>query len=219
MSQGIVSLHKILKDETRQKIILLLNQKRNLSYTDLMDNLEVVSTGLLNYHLKVLADLIAKNDSGQYTLTEKGQLAYKVLTEFSTTQPQVIDKRIYKSWIIFTIASVIIAFLNGYFFNIPLERVLAVVFIILATFGFAFYIRINPSKSGSRFFFVSTGVGLIGSVLTLFFMYFMNITRLSRNVNANFYLVIALVTFFILGGLIGDWIGKRRNYAIPMLRV
>ena len=104
MSKGIASIHKILKDETRQKIILMLNEKGSISYTDLMDTLGFVGTGLLNYHLKVLADLLIKNEDGQYMLTEKGQLAYRVLTEFSSNQPQVIDKRIYKSWIIFTIA-------------------------------------------------------------------------------------------------------------------
>lgn len=64
MSSGIASLHKILKDKTRRKVILLLNEKGSLSYTDLMDELEIVSTGLLNYHLKVLCDLIAKNEEG-----------------------------------------------------------------------------------------------------------------------------------------------------------
>jgi hypothetical protein len=214
---GLTSLHKILKDETRQKIILLLNEKQCLGYTDLMDSLEVVSTGLLNYHLKVLGDLLTKNEEGQYMLTEKGHLGYRVLTEFNEKN-QLIDKRIYKSWIIFTIASVIIAVLNGYFLNISFERVSVVVATILVTFGFAFYIRIKPSRSGNRFFFIIMGICL-GSFLTLLFMYFMTVTRLSRNVNANFYLVLALIIFFVVGGLIGDWIGKRRNYAIPTLRV
>jgi DNA-binding transcriptional ArsR family regulator len=57
MSSGLASLHKILKDETRRKIILLLNGKGSLGYTELLDNSEAGSTGLLNYHLKVLGDL------------------------------------------------------------------------------------------------------------------------------------------------------------------
>ena len=82
MSSGLGSLHKILKDDTRRKIILLVNEKGSLSYTDLMDDLEVVSTGLLNYHLKVLDDLLAKNAKGKYILTEKGKLASQLLLEF-----------------------------------------------------------------------------------------------------------------------------------------
>jgi hypothetical protein len=82
MSQGIASLHKILKDETRQKIILLLNEKESLGYTELLDTTEVGSTGRLNYHLKVLVELLQKNENGQYSLTEKGKLASQLLTEF-----------------------------------------------------------------------------------------------------------------------------------------
>ena len=47
-----------------------------------MDATEIGSTGLLNYHLKVLSSLIAKNESGQYLLTEKGKLASRLLMEF-----------------------------------------------------------------------------------------------------------------------------------------
>jgi hypothetical protein len=79
---GLTSLHKVLKDETRQKIITLLNEKGSLGYTELMDATEIGSTGLLNYHLKVLSSLIAKNESGQYLLTEKGKLASRLLMEF-----------------------------------------------------------------------------------------------------------------------------------------
>ena len=57
MSSGLTSLHKILKEETRRKIMLLLNEKQSLSYTELLDATETGSTGLLNYHLKVLGDL------------------------------------------------------------------------------------------------------------------------------------------------------------------
>lgn len=57
MSSGIASLHKILKDGTRRKIVILLNERGNLSYTELMDTLGIGSTGLLNYHLKVLGGL------------------------------------------------------------------------------------------------------------------------------------------------------------------
>jgi threonine/homoserine/homoserine lactone efflux protein len=79
---GLTSLHKVLKDETRQKIITLLNEKGSLGYTELMDATEIGSTGLFNYHLKVLSSLIAKNESGQYLLTEKGKLASRLLMEF-----------------------------------------------------------------------------------------------------------------------------------------
>ncbi len=73
MSIGISGLHKILKDETRRKIILLLNDKGSLSYTELLAATEAGSTGRLNYHLKILGDLITKNEAGQYLLSERAK--------------------------------------------------------------------------------------------------------------------------------------------------
>jgi DNA-binding transcriptional ArsR family regulator len=88
MSSGIASLHKILKDETRRKTVLLLNEKGSLSYTQLLDALGIGSTGRLNYHLKVLGELITKNEAGQYLLTEKGKLASRLLQEFKEKKSQ-----------------------------------------------------------------------------------------------------------------------------------
>ena len=85
MTASLSSLHKILKDETRRKILALINEKGSITYTDLLKALESESTGLLNYHLKVLGDLLQKND-GQYQLSEKGKLALKFTVEFSDDQ-------------------------------------------------------------------------------------------------------------------------------------
>ncbi len=87
MSSGIASLHKILKDETRQKIITTLKEKGPLSYTDLMETMGFLATGLLNYHLKALGDLLEKDEAGRYRLTEKGELAWRLITEFPEQTP------------------------------------------------------------------------------------------------------------------------------------
>ena len=85
MSSGVGSLHRILKDETRRRIILLLREKESLSYVDLMKALGITNTGKMNYHLKVLSSLLSKKDDGQYVLSEKGMLASRLLLEFSET--------------------------------------------------------------------------------------------------------------------------------------
>jgi len=82
MSSGIASLHKLLKDETRRRIILLLQEKGSLSYVDLMKALGITNTGKMNYHLKVLGNLLAKKEDGHYMLTDKGMLASRLLLEF-----------------------------------------------------------------------------------------------------------------------------------------
>jgi len=82
MNSEIDLLHKILKDETRRRIILLLREKGSLSYMDLMKALGITNTGKTNYHLKVLDNLLSKMENGRYALTEKGILASQLLLEF-----------------------------------------------------------------------------------------------------------------------------------------
>jgi DNA-binding transcriptional ArsR family regulator len=223
---GLTSLHKILKDETRQKIITLLSKKGSLSYSDLMENAEVLSTGLMNYHLKVLGDLLRKNDGGLYMLSEKGQVAYKVLTEFPGDRSQVVDKRIYKAWIILFTATVAITLVNDYFLKISLERASMILAIILLSFGFAFYIRIRPSHAGNRAFFVAVGALGLGFVfwflitsLVLFSGLRWQIVSSTGNIGDDFTVFATLIICWIVGGFVGDLIGKRRNYIIPRLRV
>lgn len=58
-----------------------------LSYTEIMALLQVTNTGRLNYHLKVLGDLISKDDEGKYRLTERGKLAVSLLKTFPERVP------------------------------------------------------------------------------------------------------------------------------------
>jgi hypothetical protein len=80
MSVSLNSLHKSLKDETRRKIISILAAKGALGYSELMAELQIASTGRLNYHLKVLDGLISKDAEGKYLLSEKGKAAQRVST-------------------------------------------------------------------------------------------------------------------------------------------
>jgi DNA-binding transcriptional ArsR family regulator len=82
MSSGLASLHKILKDETRRKIILLLHSSGGLSYSDLLRALKTTDRGRVNYHLNFLSPLITKDDE-KYVLNDEGVLAWKALQEFS----------------------------------------------------------------------------------------------------------------------------------------
>jgi len=226
MTSTIDSLHKILKDETRRKIILTLNEKGSLTYTNLMESLGVVSTGTMNYHLKVLGDLLEKDETEKYLLSEKGKLAYRVLTEFPNTQPQVTDRRVLKTMLFFGIASVILALVNGYVLNMSIERTAIVVFVIILTFGFAFYIRVKPSRSGNRVFFIAVGAFCFGFVfwalITLLILHSglrWQIQSATGPIGDDFVAAATLIICWILGGWVGDLIGRRRNYIIPMLRV
>jgi hypothetical protein len=84
MANGVdfESFSDVLKHPIRRKIVLALYTAKGLTYMDLINAAEVTNTGKFNYHLKLLADLIQKDDQGKYTLTEKGQLAAQFLQKF-----------------------------------------------------------------------------------------------------------------------------------------
>jgi len=82
MTVEFSALHKILKDQTRQDILLSLKDNGPLPYVELMASSKVTNTGRFNYHLKVMGGLIKKQDDGRYILTERGCLAVQLLNEF-----------------------------------------------------------------------------------------------------------------------------------------
>jgi DNA-binding transcriptional ArsR family regulator len=100
------SLHKILSDTTRRSILELLSEKGTISYTEIMTLLHVTNTGRLNYHLRVLGNLISKDDEGRYHLTEKGQLAVNLLRTFPERIP--VENRQSKSKILVSVTLIVL---------------------------------------------------------------------------------------------------------------
>lgn len=92
MGVDFESFSGVLKHPIRRKIVLALNSNKSLSYMDLLNTVQVANTGKFNYHLKLLGDLIEKDTSGKYFLTEKGQLAAQFLQKFpeKKTQPTTL---------------------------------------------------------------------------------------------------------------------------------
>ena len=82
MTVNFESFQNVLKHPIRRKIIQALNQTPDIFYTDLMDIVEASNTGKFNYPLKILADLLQKDETGKYTLTEKGHLAAQFMQTF-----------------------------------------------------------------------------------------------------------------------------------------
>jgi len=73
-----------LKDGTRVRILEVLKHKTSLSYGELLSESGVTNTGRLNYHLKILDDLISKDEEGRYDLSEKGSLAIDFLQKLNS---------------------------------------------------------------------------------------------------------------------------------------
>ena len=157
MNADLASLHKILKDETRRKILLLLNDKQGIAYTDLMDAVDVISTGTLNYHLKILGDLLTKNETGRYILSEKGKLAARLIIEFPEQDYSLQEKKLWwrRFWIVVVSINVagllfaLVMYVLGYLEPITLAR-WVFGFIIAFVFIYFFYRMVRPTiKTGN----------------------------------------------------------------------
>ena len=220
MSLRADSLYRILKDKTRRKIILLLNEEGSLSYVDLMKVLQITNTGKMNYHLKILDDLIGKDDNGRYVLAEKGKLAARLLQEF----PEDFVEE-YKRWVpailtVYTVLVLVMGFLalnpryiQQFFYTTVIAVAVGIFLLVLITWNRKFRIRFQKllenhyarTKKPSFLFsrrILSLSIILLASIITFLATYYYNPILLNSSpvfVYVIFTLLIAfLITIMIL---------------------
>ncbi len=70
---------RIFRDPTRRRILRLLGEEGPLEYSEILRRLGLKSTGRLNYHLKLLAPYLEKDDHGRYRLNSEGESLYRLL--------------------------------------------------------------------------------------------------------------------------------------------
>ncbi|MFX0101283.1 MAG: winged helix-turn-helix transcriptional regulator [Candidatus Hodarchaeota archaeon] len=79
MSQPDISkIINSLNHEIRRGILELISSSGPTSYTKLLEHFDL-STGKLNYHLKLLKDLVEKDDKGIYHVSELGLKSMEIL--------------------------------------------------------------------------------------------------------------------------------------------
>ena len=61
-----------LKHPVRRQILLFIEGKGEVSFTEIQNNAGLDDTGLLSYHLKELAPLLNQSERGKYSLSEVG---------------------------------------------------------------------------------------------------------------------------------------------------
>jgi ABC-type uncharacterized transport system permease subunit len=111
------------------------------------------------------------------------------------------------------IISALVLFLSGY---VPLERTILGLVISFLCIGVAYYIRVRPSMKVNRALYILLGITPIGFSLWLVLAFSGLWRLLTDNVGAFPSLIIGWIVCFSIGALIGDWIGKRRNYQLPL---
>jgi hypothetical protein len=231
MSTDLTNLYKALKDPNRQTIIGILEAKGATSYTELLEASETGSTGLLNYHLKVLGDLVEKNAEGQYVLSEKGKVASSVLHNFPP-QAELARKRraqkIYWSLLavgqIVLLASFVVVYFLGLIDVIRLVQACIACAIFLPMSYFGYKSIVNPPSPGSdrmkkrmRVAYPLGGAWL-GFAIS-FFVVGLVLATFARPLLRYFwtaeYWAFMVAGAPALGAVWGYWVGKRNGFNQP----
>jgi hypothetical protein len=111
--------------------------------------------------------------------------------------------------------AVVFVVINYFIFHYSLSSVIGALAIALLGIGAAYYIRVRPSLKVNRVVYICLGfgVGWVGWVIYAF----SGVGRLATDTIGVWpALIISDVVFYVAGALIGDWIGKRRNYQLPL---
>jgi len=102
------------------------------------------------------------------------------------------------------------------FFQTNIIQTLLLGLIFGIALGIAYYIRIRPSFKTNKIIYIIFGVTPIGFGLWLLY----GLSGMSRFLISlgSWYIqlnILIMISIFVIGGLIGNWIGKKTNYRLP----
>ncbi len=151
-----VEFFKVLSHEIRVKIISLLQENIEMSYTEILHTLNL-EEGNLNFHLRKMKGFVELTEKKNYRLSEYGKIAYSML--------QGVDARLWKD------ANEIIKTDDAWTFSIQilLRRTIAALvdFTLFVFLGVVFFLILNHGMK----FDVYTFLVVIYLQLTLQFAY------------------------------------------------
>ena len=130
-----------------------------------------------------------------------------------------------KWWNPFSILSVISLVGSGvftyFFLHGGFVRIIIYEIIFLFVLGGAYYFRVRPSKKVNKAVYILVGITPIGFGLTILYALFCGITGFAKFIMSFdplgpwLHLGI-IIMLFTIGGFIGNWIGKKRDYRLPL---
>ena len=116
-----------------------------------------------------------------------------------------------------TILLTIISGVATYFLlDVPLARAVIGIVLTFLCIGIAYYIRVRPSMKVNRAIYILLGVTPIGFTLWIIWAVSGIGRWITEMVGSGPSLLISWVVCYGIGAFIGDWIGKSRNYILPM---
>ena len=117
-------------------------------------------------------------------------------------------------WISLLIVTIATAILSFFTLHMPLQQLIIGTVVAFVAIGFAYYIRIKPSFKANRALYVLLGITPFGFVLSVAYAVFLG--RYVTGWLMGWFNIIVTIGILITGAFIGDWIGKRRNYQLPL---
>ena len=122
-------------------------------------------------------------------------------------------------WISILLSTIALGVVDYFLFHIPLERVAGALAITLLAIGCSYYIRIRPSRRVNRVLYIS-----LGACITFLAVLFGNasvflvtgLPPIPTYLGPWLSFIVVMIASPIAGAFIGDRIGKRRNYRLPL---
>ncbi|MEM3464518.1 MAG: hypothetical protein QXL91_06605, partial [Candidatus Bathyarchaeia archaeon] len=98
----------------------------------------------------------------------------------------------------------------------PLERVVGAAALTFVCIGIAYYIRVKPSMKVNRALYIWLGVTPIGFCLWIIWCISGIAKFITNLIGAMPSLLLSWAVCCAIGAYIGDQIGKKRNYRLPL---
>jgi len=117
-------------------------------------------------------------------------------------------------WISLLIVTIATAILFFFTLHMPLQQLIIGTVVAFVAIGFAYYIRVKPSFTVNRALYVLLGITPFGFVISVVYAVFLG--RYVTGWFMGWFNIIVIIGILITGAFIGDWIGKRRNYQLPL---
>jgi hypothetical protein len=107
-------------------------------------------------------------------------------------------------------------FIFYFYSDLPLGNMLEGVALSFVLLGFAYYIRVRSNLKVNRVLYVLLGISPIGFLLMIAVV----VSGLGHFMTTNLGVWPSLTMTFmvpcVIGAFIGDWIGKKRGYQLPL---
>jgi len=119
-------------------------------------------------------------------------------------------------WIVTLLATIASGVAGFFLLDVSLARAVGGVALTFLGIGFAYYIRVRPSMRLNRALYILLGITPIGFGLWILYA----LSGIGMFITTHFgswvSLIIGFTVPYAIGAFIGDWIGKRRNYILPL---